>query len=270
MTDAKKKSIRSPKKLRADTDFGYLSDLSPKQRRAAAFYEYARESVELREIVSAMQQAKIFESKGWDASTAGLRPTPAELLAILPLHHLLILYDCRGFPEKPFRDARHDLDPKYFNSFGVEPVGAIPWQALVSLRSGAAASLGLSELEYWTKFWGSCDVRGRTLNAISISWNYTNAELTKSFAPLLRRIRPPEFPEPRQAGRKGRRSSSGATDILNQLIAFRLRRAGLSFDQARVWAPNLMVYTSERGWNKAAAAAEDRIRHMLVPPLFSF
>jgi len=268
MTDAKKKSIRLPKKLKADTDFRYLSDLSPKQRRVAAFYEYARESVELREIVSAMQQARIFESKDWDASTAGLRPTLAELLRILPLHHLLILYDCRRFPEKPFRDARRDLAPKYFNSFGVESVGAIPWQALVSLRS--AASQWFSELEYWTKFLGSCDARGRTLNAISISWNYTNPELTKSFAALLPRIRPQEFPEPRKAGRKGRRPSSGTTDILNQLIAFRLRRAGLSFDQARGYAPGLTVYTSERGWNKAAAAAENRIKHILLPPLFSF
>jgi hypothetical protein len=231
----------------------------------AAFYEYARES-ELKKFVPAMRQAAIFESRERDARTAGLRQILIELLTILPLHHFRILYDCRGFPEKPFRDARHDLDPKCFNSFGVEPVGATSWPALVSLRS--IASEWLSELEYWTKFWGSGDVRGSTLNAISISWKYTNSELTKSFAALLCRIRPQEFPEPRQAGRKGRRSSSSATDILNQLIAFRLRRAGLSFDQARSYAPSL-VYTSERGWNKAAAAAEDRIRHMLEWRLFS-
>src|SRR5215470_7479841 len=116
MTDAKKKSIRLPKKLRADTDFRYLSDLSPKQRRVAAFYEYARES-ELKKFVPAMRQAAIFESRERDARTAGLRQILVELLTILPLHHFRILYDCRGFPEKPFRDARHDLDPKYFNSF---------------------------------------------------------------------------------------------------------------------------------------------------------
>jgi hypothetical protein len=263
MINIKKTVGRLPKNVGDDTDFSYLSDLSAVHWRVAVFYEYARDSDELREIISAMRRERVFESE-WDGAPGELGQKLAKIESVLPPDHLLILHDCQGFPEKPFRDARHDLDIlKYFNSVGVESVAAIPWKALVSLRS-AVGSQGLSELEYWTKYWTD-NARARTLNAISIPWNYTNAELTESFAKLLSRIRPQNCHEPRRAGRKGRCSSSGATDILNQLIAFRLRRAGLSFDQAR----RLVVYTTEKGWNNAAAAAQERIRHMIVRPLFN-
>jgi hypothetical protein len=264
MIDIKKTVGSLPKNVRADTDFSYLSDLSTVHRRVAVFYEYARESEELRKIVSEMKRERIFESEEWDAS-GELGQRLAELSSVLPPDHLLILYDCRGFPEKPFRDARYDLDIfKHISSFGVESVGRIPWEPLTLLQRTVMRQ-GWSELEYWTKYWTN-DLRRTTLNAICIPWNYTNAEIAESFAKLLRRIRPHNFPEPTKAGRKGR-SSSGATDILNQLVAFRLRRAGVPLWRARSFG--LVMYSTERGWNNAATAAEERIRHILVRPLFS-
>jgi len=264
MTETTKPSNTLPKNLKADTDFRYLSDLSADHRRLAIFYEYARECEEFREIVLATKRDRVFDSNEWDAtSELGQRLAKVEL--VLPLDHLLILYDCAGFPEKPFRDARHDLEIlKHIRSFGIESVNCMPWQPLILLRATAMGE-GRSELEYWTKYWTS-NVRRRTLNAIVIPWNHTNSELAESFAKLLRRIRPRNFPEPAKAGRKGRSSSFGATDIINQLIAFRMRQAGVSLRRAR--SCGFVIYTSERGWNKAATAAEQRIRHLLVQPIF--
>jgi hypothetical protein len=263
MTEIAKPTNTFAKNLKADTDFRYLSDLSADHRRLAIFYEYARESAELREIVLAMKRDRVFDSNEWDcASELGQKLAKIEL--VLPLDHLFVLYDCAGFPQKPFRDARHDLEIlKHIHSFGIQSVNWIPWQPLIGLR--AAIWQGRGELEYWTKYWTS-SIRRTTLNAIVIPWNHTNSELAESFAKLLRRIRPQNFPEPAKAGRKGRCSSFCATDIINQLIAFRMRQAGVSLRHAR--SCGFVIYTSERGWNKAATAAEQRIRDVLVQPIF--
>ena len=105
---------------------------------------------------------------------------------------------------------------------------------------------------------------GKTLNAISIPWNYRNDELTEFFRELIPRLRPPEFPEPKKAGRKGRSSGLGAIDMLNQLAAVRLHRAGFNFDQASRFTP----YSSRKGWDKAVRAAEERINNMTTRPFF--
>ena len=251
-----------PEMLKADTDFGYVSELSEVIRRIAAYYEYARESEELKEIISAVRKAGMFRPGFTGDIAPELLQRLSALSSVLPIDQLLVFQDCDGFPEKPFRDVRQNLDIlKHYDSFGVNHVGTIPWRALILLRR-TFTSAGLTELEYWTS-WTS-ERQGRTLHAISIPWKYTNAELTQSFNRLIGKIRPAQFPEPKRAGRKGRSSGSGAIDMLHQLVAFRFNRAGLSLDQARQFT----IYLSKRGWVKAIRAAEERITHMTLRPFF--
>jgi len=262
VTAPKKKAVLLPKILRADTDFLYLRELPSVISRIAAFYEYARESAELKEIISATRKAGMFRA----GFTADIPPELLQRLSalssLLPIDQLLVLHDCNGFPEKAFRDVRQNLEIlKHYDSFGVNHVGTIPWRVLILLRR-TYTSAGLTELEYWTS-WTS-ERQGRTLHAISIPWKYTNAELTQSFNRLIGKIRPAQFPEPKRAGRKGRSSGSGAIDMLHQLAAFRLNRAGFSFDRAGQFTP----YVSKRGWAKAIIAAEERIKHMTRCPFF--
>jgi hypothetical protein len=258
MITAKKATVTLPENLRADIDFGYLVDTSTVIRRIAVFYEYARESEELKQIVAASRHAGIFRPGNQSGDIPELQQRLGRLHSVLPIDQLLVLHDSDGFPEKPFRDARDDLEIlKHYDSFGVDSVGRIPWRPLLLLRPFFMNG-GFSELQFWTYEFG-----GKTLNAISIPWKYTNAELTESFGRLISKIRPSTHPAPSRAGRKGR--YSGAADMLNQLVAFRLHRAGISFDDARPFT----LYMSSRGWVKAIIAAEERIKYMTMRPFFS-
>ena len=148
----------------------------------------------------------------------------------------------------------------YDSSFGIDSPSPIPWKAILELLRQRKEQ-GVSE----TEFFENWKKRGKTLNAISIPWNYRNDELTEFFRELIPRLRPPEFPEPKKAGRKGRSSGLGSIDMLNQLAAFRLHRARFNFDQASRFTP----YLSSKGWDKAVRAAEERINNMTTRPFFS-
>src|ERR1700731_4679809 len=119
--------------------------------------------------------------------------------------------------------------------FGTDGPVALPWTTYLSLKgfdmSGAYAKWHLR--------------MGRSIHPISIPWNYTNAELTRMFGPIIRRLRPKEFPEPSRAGRKGRGKSGGGFDLLRQLVAHRLHRQGISFDDPS-WR-KFHRYVSKRG-----------------------
>ena len=100
--------------------------------------------------------------------------------------------------------------------------------------------------------------------AVSIDWCKTDAEIIADLSELIPKLRPPWRVEPKMAGRTGRKLGTGAVDMLNQLGAFRSQRAGLSFSEAR----HVTIYTTERGWRKAAITADERIRSMMIRPLF--
>jgi hypothetical protein len=59
--------------------------------------------------------------------------------------------------------------------------------------------------------------------------------------------------------------------MLNQLAAFRLGRKGVTFSEAKKFAPigvSIRFYQSSEGWNKAVRAAKRRIEKMLKEPFF--
>jgi hypothetical protein len=71
---------------------------------------------------------------------------------------------------------------------------------------------------------------GTALWVISINWkDYRNDELRDQFRKMLPSLRPPDFPEPKPAGRGGRSAGARALDMLRQLpgvAASRQPRAG--------------------------------------------
>lgn len=77
-------------------------------------------------------------------------------------------------------------------------LGSFPWETIVELRDDFVRR-GQSELEFYQAV-----PNQHTLTPVLIPRNLTDRELTKYFSDLLPRIRPPEFPEPSKAGRRGR------------------------------------------------------------------
>ncbi len=252
--------------LLRDTNFQYVPLLSDSLKRAAAYYEYARESAELIDAVVELREAGAFKP--------GLkkRPVKPELMRKLtwegkmfPMEGLLVLAESDDFPRKPFREAvqNSEILKRGGISLGISRPVDLPWKALISLRNDLTRH-GFSEMDFYENH-----NRGpSTLHAISIPWHYTNEELAAFFCELIPKLRPSDRPEPKKAGRRGRTSGSGAVDMLNQLGAFRLNRAGWKFDPA--WKPTrkLTPYVSVKGWKKAVHAAEERINNMTKRPFF--
>ena len=212
----------------------------------AAFWEYARES----QLIKVVRSEYVLWRQTFGHENA--RHCREDQLAQRSRNLLLLVTSYPFFPYVPFEQIiKNDLFSYFYTALGFDSshVYCFPLQRAEEFRH---------------RF----ELEGYTLYCIAIPWTRTNPELAKMFEQELQSLRPASLPPLTvHPGRRGRCLDSGATDKLNQLIAFRLRRAGLSFDQARSRSGSLMVYTSERGWNKAAAAAEDRIKHMLVRPL---
>jgi hypothetical protein len=248
--------------LFAESCFDYVPTLSNSLARAAAYYEYARESAELIEAVDELRQAGAFDPEGRK------RPIKSELnhkLAwerdVYRMDALLMLVRCGEFPAKPFRDAVQNTDrPEHRFTLRVNGPGHLPWRELLWLRDHMTER-GLGEIEFFELGHDACS----TLHAISIPWTFTNDELIGFFRELIPRLRPPASPEPKKAGRRGRTSGSGAVDMLNQLGAFRITRAGVdSYAFVRKRTP----YVSDKGWRKAVSAAKERIDNMTKRPFF--
>ncbi len=250
------------KELEADTNFSYVPALSDSLKRVAAFYEYARESAELIDAVVELREAGTFKPgcKKRDVKPELLRMLLREA-EMFPKIALVILAESDDFPRKPFRDALQNSEILKGGNFtlGISPPVELPWKTLILLRQNWTR-WGLNESEFYEDL-----SRGsKTLHAILIDWNYTNEELAAFIRELIPRIRPSGAPEPKKAGRRGRRSGTGAVDMLNQLAAFRLNRAGIDFADSG----KRTLYVSRMGWAKAVRSAQERINNMTKRPFF--
>jgi len=107
---------------------------------------------------------------------------------------------------------------------------------------------------------------------VKIDWTYSNDTLAQGFKARLRPLRPTDQPEPKRPGRRGR-TSLAPIDMLNQLAAFKLNRAGFTVSDANEALQGLgsrVLYQSgSGGWHNAITAAKDRIDRMLTVPFFN-
>lgn len=248
-----------PAQLRADVDFGYVTALPDVRKRLAVFYEYWRESVRHRTFTLLFREAGVFKP-GWEPE--GAWPEFFQMLGrkpeIFPTDVLMLLAGCDGFPERPFSESgMKEIAPDW--RMAMNGITDWPWESLIAMRDDLTAR-GRSEIDFYTKAQPPC----RTLNALSIPWNYTNDELTAMFRQSLTKLRPREFPEPKKAGRRGRSAGAGSVDVLNQLAVFRLAKAGFDFNTGG----KLTLFTSGKGWKKAIIAAAKRIHNLSSHPLF--
>ena len=98
---------------------------------------------------------------------------------------------------------------------------------------------------------------------LTMDWTYSKEEISDA----IEKHRPPEFPNPKRAGRGGRVLGSGVIDKFNQLAAYRLNLEG--FDVERGGKLLLNPLESPEGWEKAVRSAKDRIENITKRSLFS-
>ena len=253
-----------PPEIRAETDFGYVKKLPQHLHQLVCFYEYWRESEEHISLINFCRTFKVFtpDWKGRGSAGSELKKI-VEMSDIFPTSMLLGITLCAGFPAKTFKDSGYK-DQTGYTSAPRRGVSESSWRLLLSLREmfeekGSAKFGGLDHLGFLEQ--PSFD---QHLWPISIDWRYTNDELASSFRQLVERVRPKQFPEPKKAGRAGRSTGAGTFDKLNQLGAFRLDRAGFSFDDGS----RLTEYRSEKGWSNGIRTAKDRIANLATHTLF--
>jgi hypothetical protein len=219
----------------------------------AAFWEYARESQPLIQIV----QSGYLSWKQTHGDENARRSWEDHLLRRSRVRDFLLLVTAYPFfPYLSFsRVIEHPLFSRFYTAlgFGSSHVYCFPLELAQQFRSRA-------ELE------------GYALYCIAIPWTRTNPELAKMFERGLQALRPAAVPPPTaHPGRRGRCLSGSPLDMLNQLAAFRLGRKGVTFSEAMKFAPigvSIRSYQSSEGWDKAARAAKRRIEKMLEEPFF--
>ena len=253
-----------PPEIRAEADFGYVNELPQHLHQLVCFYEYWRESEEHRSLINFCRTFKVFTPEWKQQGINGSEfKKIADMSDIFPISMVLrITTRCAGFPAKPFNNCGYE-DQTGYTSAPRRGVSESAWRLILALReifeNGGSSGLNGGFLEFLEA--PSLD---KHLWPISIDWGYTNDELASSFRQLIERIRPKQFPEPKKAGREGRSTGAGITDKLNHLGAFRLDRAGFSFDEAS----RLTIYSSERGWLNAIRMAKTRIANLATHTLF--
>jgi hypothetical protein len=241
-------------------DFAWAKEEPPHVLAMAAWYEYARESEALIERVNALREAKMFVSEDGDLEV--IREHCHKHLAVISVQQIYILVCTQEFPSKPFSRVRRDGDMRFTfktGRFGTDGPVALPWGTFFSLKDGAMVDSSVRYAQWHLRM-------GRSIHPISIPWHYTNAELTKMLGPIIKRLRPPEFPEPPRAGRKGRGKSLGGLDLLQQLVAHRLTEHNVTFDNPQ-WK-QFHGYGSQLGFQLAAQRAAARINTITEIPFF--
>jgi hypothetical protein len=224
-------------------NFAYVKDLPKHLQRMAAFWEYARESNELRDLAESLRKAL---RTGKDISEISNR-----YFNILNIEEVGLITASLYFPAFPFEDVLdRDLIPDLIRTnyqFGISGIICLPFNGFLPR--------GWQLPKHYT------------VHAVAIPWDRTDAELTDMFGELLEGIRPHDQPQPRRAGRKGRYSGVSPVDMLNQLVAFRVSREGIALNEvAQFLGYNL--YQSQKGWRSAALAAAKRIGDMGRAPFF--
>ncbi|MCE0484547.1 MAG: hypothetical protein LV479_09950 [Methylacidiphilales bacterium] len=250
----KKKAQTLPKKLGDEFDLTYIETLSEQERRAATFYEYARHSGPIKDLIMELRKEGIFSGSGREASPELFKKLlPKMTSGILKGDELIFLTNCTDFPDQPFR-----LTAEYRNlfgsgtqSFGIKAPCFFPWKAVDAFRSDWR-SKGLNEAEMLAKAgW----------YPVYLPWgNYTDEEITEMLGERIGSLRPSHAPEPKRPGRKGSSKSLGTLDMVRQLKAYRLH--------ATCCDRPPRLYQSEKGWNQAIRAAEKRIEGMMERPFF--
>ncbi len=211
----------------------------------AAFWEYARESDAIRAYIRFIV--------AWRANKGQVigPPFTSEYLITLGFDELALL-DVPPFPSSPFKQAFDDkLIPDRLRNnkqFGI----------------GGICSFELESSSLFLRVPPSSNVAPPyVLYGVGIDWSYTDRKLAGWFENQLKRLRPPDSPEPRRPGRHGLSSDLAPIEMLNQLAAFRLNRIGLKASQAKEIFGSIDIYQSGRsGWLKAIKAARYRIDRM--------
>jgi hypothetical protein len=228
-------------------DFRYVRRLPKHLQRMAAFWEYARESKELRDLAESLRGAL---RRGQDISEIRNR-----YFNIFYVEEVGLITASLYFPALPFNEVlERDLIPDLIRTnyqFGISGISCLPLEGFLSRAWQAPEPL---QKHY-------------TAHAVFIRWDRTDSELTDMFGQLLKGIRPRDQLQPRRAGRRGRYSDVSPVDILNQLVAFRVSREGIPFGEV-VQFLGYKLYQSQKGWRSAALVAVKRIGDMGSVPFF--
>jgi hypothetical protein len=219
----------------------------------AAFWEYARESQPLIQIV----QSEYLSWKQTHGDENARRSWEDHLTRRSRVRDLLLLVT--AYPFFPYLSFRRVIEHPVFSRF----------YTALGFGSSHVYCFPLQRAE---EFRPRFQLEGYTLYCIAIPWTRTNRELAKMFERELHALRPAVMPPPQaHSGRRGRCLSDSPLDMLNQLAAFRLGRKGVTFSEANKLAPigvSIRSYQSSEGWNKAVRVAKRRIEKTLEEPFF--
>ncbi len=240
--------------VRLDLDFAYIDGLPKGVQLEATFYEYARHSPRVIDLVRTLE----------DAASKNDFTRVYQLLddndPALPRSLVLSIVGLDGFPEQPIKEfallcLRNAPSQAIF---GDDVFGCA--QLAGAEKDGSAGPLDFEDWPGWPQRRDP-----KALFAISIPWHHTDAELTATVRRLLKVIRPRNQPQPKRAGRKGRAGRVQHTHLLHQLQAFRMQQQGLTFEDQK--PPK--TYLTREGWLKGAKMARERIERMGVSPFFT-
>lgn len=261
-TKEKRETVKSlPRKLRGqisrrawiepkEVDFAYAVNLPAHLQRMAAFWEYARESAPLRELVE-----KEYDSwrETWGDETVVQR-WQNELAERFGTDRLLLVTNYPFFPFAPFEQ--------------IIKCGA--FSRFYTARGFGSASVYCFPLARAEQFRPRFEREGYALYGVAIPWKRTDRELAKMFEQELRTLRPERVPEPAaHPGRRGRSPTESPLDLLNQLAVLRLQRQGVRFQIGLTGVGTKgNSYASRRAWTNAVRAAQERIDNMLKKPFF--
>jgi hypothetical protein len=221
-------------------DFAYVRHLPKHLQRMAAFWEYARESKDLRDLAESLRKAL---RKDQDISEIRSRYSNILYVEEVGLITASTYFPAFSFNEQLKLGLPGGLHTSY--QFGISGIICLPLKEFLSLARQLPGSLP----KHYTR------------HAVLIPWDRTDSELTDMFGELLQGIRPHNQPQPRRVGRKGRYSGVSPVDMLNQLVAFRVSREGIPFYEAAEFS-GYKLYQTRKGWRSAALAAAKRIGDM--------
>ncbi|RYD85458.1 MAG: hypothetical protein EOP84_02415 [Verrucomicrobiaceae bacterium] len=226
-------------------NFAALLERSDIEQQAAVFYEYARENEAIRTAVEQLRASGVLIDP--DPYSRAQREMPEGLRQSVG-HIRLALLAFMPFPRSPF----------------LEVIDSEEAQALA--QGSPSRHLAPLTLEQFRRIHGDADytlngaeleqLAGRSRRVLTIPWGYTDKDLLRMFAALLKEIRPSAFPEPK-TGRNGSFLRVPARDRLRQLAALRLHSQGFTCSRTPTGWEDFR-YT-QKGWKTALRDARKEI-----------